>query len=85
MDTAKLMELLNITDVNSIWIKNKKDKYIANNPFRLDRNSLYNSKGELRDDILARLIRGELYVCSPCVINMEKYDNYYFLYEILEL
>lgn len=85
MDTAKLMELLNITDVNSIWIKNKKDKYIANNPFRLDRNSLYNSKGELRDDILARLIRGDLYVCSPCFINMEKYENYYFLNEKLEI
>ena len=85
MDTIKLMELLNISDANSIWIKNKQDKYIVNNPYKLERNALYNSKDELCDDILAQLIRGDFYVYSPCYTYMEKFERYYFLNENLEI
>lgn len=85
MDISKLMELLNISDSNSIWIKNKSNKYIANNPYRLENNTLYNSKDELCDDILARLIRGEFYVYSPCFTYIKKYEKYYFLNEKMEI
>ena len=85
MDTKKLMELLNISDKNNIWLKEKNGKYLHNNPYQLMNCSLFNSKDELCDDLLARLIRGEIIVDAPCHLNVEKNEKYYFLNEKLEI
>ena len=86
MDNKKLMEFLNISDKNSIWLKGvKTGKFLPNNPYQLESSSLFNSKNELCDDILAQIIRGEVIVDNPCHIDVEKYEKYYFVNENLEI
>ena len=82
MALQRILRLLDVEETDHVWLKDHATgKLIENNPYYFEKNALYDNNDAISDEVLGKLIRGEIVVAQKTIRKLEPYQEYFFINE----